>query len=283
MFLAVTFLLIIIGGLWYTLTKVAERVVFRPPPNSYSRHFISCTGNQLRFVGNVPTLEYIVDTVDPGTERLGLVPTLSDPIHNSRYTILYSHGNSADLLKCDNIIAKLSRDLNVNIVAYDYAGYGQNGKYRHCSESACYQDITNVYYDLFARGVSPDRIIVMGTSLGTGPTLELATKHRVAGVILRSPYTSIVRIVPWIGHVLAWIPFIDIFINVDKIAQVSAPLYIVHGKKDALIPVNHSYTLASKAKRLWKARYIEEGDHDLMKTDEDTILEDLRGFIASLS
>ena len=285
MLLIVTITLIVLGGLWYTLSKVAERFVFQPPLKSYPRDFVSCTGNKLRFVGNVPTLEYIVNkvnNVDTVSERLGLIPISSDPIYNSRYTILYSHGNSADLSKCDNIIAKLSLDLNVNIVAYDYTGYGQNGKHGQCSESACYQDISNVYYDLFARGVSPDQIIVMGTSLGTGPTLELAMNHRVAGVILRSPYTSIVRVVPWIGHVLAWIPFIDIFTNVDKIARLCVPVYIVHGKKDALIPVDHSYTLASKSQRLWRARYIEEGNHDIMKTDEDVIIEDLREFIASL-
>ena len=259
MYLVITVILI---GVWYTLTKVAEKFVFRPPLPTYPIDFTSCTGNKIRFIQNVPTLEYTVP--------------------NAKYTIIYSHGNPTDLLKCDTILADLSRDLGVNVLAYDYCGYGHNGRHGICSEESCYQDIYKVFCYLTSEGIFPNRIILMGTSLGTGPTIDLAKNYNVSGVILRSPFTSIVRIVPYIGDILAWIPFIDIFPNIDKISKVSAPLYIVHGKKDNLVPVEHAYALESKAKNLWQARYIEDGDHCLMKTSEDTILTDLREFIASL-
>ena len=240
-----------------------EQFAFYPPKESYPRDFVSCTGNKLQFVANVPILEYTVE--------------------NSRYTILYSYSTCADLSLCDKGLFGLSRALGVNIVAYDYSGYGQNGILGKCSEKACYQDIETVYSYLVAKGIPSDHVILMGTSLGSGPCVHLASKYRVGGVILQCPIASMARIVPKIGGILAKIPHLDMFVNVNKIGKVSAPLYIVHGKKDALIPVKQCQSLVSKASNVWRSRYIDGAGHaDLLEIGKNTINQDIQEFIAFL-
>jgi abhydrolase domain-containing protein 17 len=256
----------IVGLIWYGLSRIAETVVFMPPP-VYSER----TTN-LQFVENTPIIEYTVND-------------------SNAFTLIHSHGNACNLVRGDYFFGKLSKDLNVNIVAYDYQGYGPRSKYGRCSEKACYRDIERVYEYVRSKGVPANRIVLMGVSLGSGPSYELATKVPVAGLIIRSGYTSIVRVAAtFIGYtgaeLLARIPFIDIFTNLYKVNRIDAPVYLVHGMKDRLISYRDCKRMdavLTKHNLLWKARYIPEGDHNnLMMVAEEEILNDIRGFLKDL-
>lgn len=92
----------------------------------------------------------------------------------------------------------LARVLRVNIMAYDYTGYGKsNGT--PCEEK-CYADIEAAFrYLLEARHLKPEQIVLYGRSLGSGPSCYLAQKtaregHSVGGVILQSPLLSAYRV-----------------------------------------------------------------------------------------
>jgi hypothetical protein len=102
------------------------------------------------------------------------------------YTILYSHGNAEDLGMLSSYLADLSKILHVNILAYDYTGYGYSNRHlaKHSksmeklpSEQHCYADICAAYdYLIRLRGIPPRHIILFGRSIGSGPSCYLATK-----------------------------------------------------------------------------------------------------------
>jgi len=158
------------------------------------------------------------------------------------------------------------KNLKVDIVAYDYIGYGIcKGK---SSEAKCYRSINAVYQDLLKNGVKSQNIVLYGRSLGSGPTVHMAKllatgKKKIAGVILQSPLSSAVRVV---SPTLAVLP-IDIFENIKKIDKFRYPLYIVHGTQDEVVPYWHGEDLEKKAKNLWKFKSLEGAGHNNIESD----------------
>ena len=87
---------------------------------------------------------------------------------------------------------ELSYHLRVNVVLYDYTGYGLSTGAP--SELGCYADIESVFTWLVERCHVPvNRILAYGRSLGTGPSVHLATKNPLAGVIIQSGFASIYK------------------------------------------------------------------------------------------
>lgn len=92
-------------------------------------------------------------------------------------------------------------------------------------------------------------VVVLGQSLGTGAAVHVAAQRDVDGVILISPFTSMLALVaeklPWIpGRLLLASPFRS---DLD-IGRVTAPILIFHGDRDTLIPIEHARILAAMAK-----------------------------------
>lgn len=218
------------------------------------------------------------------------------------FTIIYSHENAEDLGSIYPRMKDLSQKLNVNILAWDYSGYGPynsrdadlrrknrrsfclfrrtDDKYRP-SEEKCYSDILLLYTWLRRRGVPPNKIILMGKSLGTGPTIYLASQlspSDYAGVILISPFTSIVRIV---SNLLALIPSLDIFPNIDRISRVKNPVLIFHGWNDEIVPYFHSCQLSNRIPYLYRFYlFPSRGHNDLTFQDLLPFLQQFLNFIS---
>ena len=84
------------------------------------------------------------------------------------------------------------KDQDWEFIAYDYPGYGLSTGTP--SEESCYESIDTVYqYLLNELGRSPERILIWGRSLGTGPSCYLASQQKVGGIILETPFTSALR------------------------------------------------------------------------------------------
>ena len=112
---------------------------------------------------------------------------------NARFTILHSHGNAVDLGQMSSFYLGLGTRINCNIFSYDYSGYGvSEGK---PSEKNLYSDIEAAWHAMRTRlGISPENIILYGQSIGTVPTVDLASKYEVGAVILHSPLMSGMRV-----------------------------------------------------------------------------------------
>src|SRR5262249_49330768 len=124
-----------------------------------------------------------------------------DEVRGAPFTVLLSHGNAEDL---DDMrwFTRRVNGLGLSVLTYDYEGYGTSeGK---PSEAPLYADI-DAAYDHLARTlhVPAERVIVYGRSLGGGPTVDLARRRPVGGVILESTFQSAfrvatrVRLLPW--------------------------------------------------------------------------------------
>ena len=245
--------------------RIAERYAFYPP--------------------NPPTYE--AEVVDVISKKYGHIPYLvfvASGFHNvwiDTWTIIYCHGNAEDLGIVRSWCRHISRGLGVNVIAWDYPGYGYNGTLGKCSESSCYDDMAQVYSWCLQQGIPENRIILWGKSLGSGIAVHQAArlaakKKSVAGVILQSPFTSAVRVVT---NKLSWLPFLDIFNNVSKINVIQAPIILIHGNRDTVIDISHSRELLEKCRR---ARFIElpGANHNDIENDyADTLLCQLANFI----
>jgi abhydrolase domain-containing protein 17 len=194
----------------------------------------------------------IVVPVTP-TENITLVYY---PNPKAQYTILFSHGNGEALGDAYAYHLQL-RNLGFNVVAYDYRGYGASSPGAP-SETKTYADITAAYrYTTETLKVPPDRIIVFGRSVGSGPSTYLASTQPIAGLILESAFTSTFRVVvPF-----PLLPF-DKYPNRDRIAKLKVPLLVIHGDRDQVIPFHHGQTLFQTAPGPKQFLAVPNADHN---------------------
>lgn len=155
----------------------------------------------------------------------------------SKVYILFSHGNAEDLGMIYDWCCELAEQLNVNLLAYDYEGYGKVSGVSP-SETACYYDIDAAYaYLTLDLQIDPRNIIIMGRSLGTGPSSYLAERLQkentnVAGLVLQCPLLSVFRVAFNFRFTLPY----DLFPTVDRIGALACPIYIIHGTRDEIVP-----------------------------------------------
>jgi len=201
--------------------KTISTLVFRPPPPTElrsSNYFWLETDN----VGNqIPA--FFVNSPD------------------AHVTFLFSHGNAEDLGMMYQRMKTLARILKVNIMTYEYTGYGMSTG-GPPTEAMCYKNIDAAYnYLTKVRKIPPNQVVLYGRSLGSGPSCYLAAKtakegQSVAGIILHSPFLSVYRVVVDCGFTLVG----DMFRNLDHAPKFRCPVLIIHGTKDEVVPFRHS-------------------------------------------
>ena len=194
-------------------------------------------------------------------------------------TILFFHGNTGSL---ENRIYKLNhfKDLNVNFLIIAWRGFsGNKGK---PSEIGLYKDAESAVKWLKSKGLKEENIILYGESLGTGVAVEIAQNKNYAGIILESPYTSMLNMGKKY-YPLFPVSFLlkDKFESDKKIKKISIPILILHGKADKIVPFSMGkkmYELANEPKYFYFQEY---GDH-MINYDEKLLLA-LKKFIQSLN
>jgi len=202
--------------------KAISTLVFRPPSPP----------TQLR-----SSNYFWLDTDDEGNQ----IPAFFVNYPDAHVTFLFSHGNAEDLGMMYYRMKSLARLLKVNIMTYEYTGYGlaTGGP---PNEHMCYKNIDAAYDHLTkVRKISPSQIVLYGRSLGSGPSCYLAAKtaeegQSVAGLILHSPFLSVYRVVVDLGFTIAG----DMFRNLDCAPKFRCPVLIIHGTKDEVVPFRHS-------------------------------------------
>jgi pimeloyl-ACP methyl ester carboxylesterase len=166
------------------------------------------------------------------------------PCAGARGTILYLHGNAGNLSHWLTVLEHTRDRLRVNILALDYRGYGKSaGK---PSESGLYADAVAAYdFLLREKGEKAERVLVWGHSLGTGVATELVTERRAAGLLLESPFTSIVEVAESaIPHAIVKRLLAEKFDSLGRAKQILLPTLVVHGTDDQTIPIRMGRALA---------------------------------------
>ncbi|CTQ52633.1 acetoin dehydrogenase E2 subunit dihydrolipoyllysine-residue acetyltransferase [Roseibium album] len=173
----------------------------------------------------------------------------SAPVTPDTPTVLYFHGNSG------NVSTRWKRfkqilDSGYGLYAPSYRGYA--GSEGSPSEAALVSDALEHFDRLIASGTP---IIVHGESLGSGVASAVATERPQAGLlVLEAPYTALVDMA---SAQYPWLPvnFLmeDKMLTRERLPGVKAPVLIVHGTEDRIIPVEHGqrlFELASDPKQL---------------------------------
>lgn len=165
------------------------------------------------------------------------VPCLLMPFLHARFLFIYFHANAEDLGLCHSF-CEIMRDLfQVHVLAVEYPGYGicagttdEDGIMANAT--AAIQFVTETLQ------WPCDGIKLFGRSLGTGPTVALASQYNVSGVILVSPFTSMRDIFRnQIGPLAEFVG--DRFRNAELAEKIESPTLIIHGQSDTLIPLEH--------------------------------------------
>ena len=191
-------------------------------------------------------------------------------IKNKDYLyMIISHGNAENINSVYRWVTNLLlKFVNVNIIIYEYTGYGNNEEQFSCSEQFCYNDAEAVYeYVNVELGIPHDRIIIFGRSLGSGPSCYLAEKYPVAGLILNSGFTSVFRIL----FKFRWtLPF-DMFPNIDRLKKINCPVCIVHSIKDEVVPFFHAKEMYRCSKNKFPPLYIDGTSHNTIDRYSDDV------------
>ncbi|ETV68124.1 hypothetical protein H257_15859 [Aphanomyces astaci] len=204
----------------------------------------------------------------------------------AKYTLLFSHGNAEDLGMVYDWFREVSRRINVNVMAYDYTGYGISLGIP--SEEAVYSDIEAAFaYLVNVKKTRPEHILLYGRSLGTGPSCYLAAKQSrlqapVGGVVLQSPLLSIYRVAFQFRFSLLG----DMFCNIDHVGHIESPVTIIHGTRDEVIPFWHGEELFVACQAAWRSLplWVQDAGHNnieaFLGTQGDAFFVHLRDFIA---
>jgi fermentation-respiration switch protein FrsA (DUF1100 family) len=156
------------------------------------------------------------------------------PTERSRATLLLSHGNGGNIShRLDKI--KTLNDLNLDILIYDYRGYGRSAG--RPSEDGLYRDAQSMYdYLRNEKMVPPQKIVAYGESLGGAVSIDLAGKNEVGGLIIESSFTSIHDMAK---SVFLYVPEFFLssrFDSLEKIKRINIPKLIMHSVEDEIVP-----------------------------------------------
>lgn len=197
----------------------------------------------------------------------------------ARYTLLLSHGNMEDLGIATSDASSYTDVLGCDICLYEYSGFGiATGK---PSEANCYADIEATYdFLVHDAGVNPNTIVLFGRSMGSGPTVYLASQRRVAGVILVAAFLSCARVVQ---NFKVTPPF-DLFPNIDRIGKVYCQVLLIHGKRDQIVPFSHGMELARRCRGAVETLWVDEAGHNNVEKDfPSIIISKVRHFLDNLT
>ena len=181
-----------------------------------------------------------------------------------RPTILYFHGNAGNLAsRAERIRRYLSRGYGILFMSYR----SYSGSTGSPSERNNVADAQLAYNSLIADGIAPDRIFVYGESLGSGVAVQIAAANEIAGLILDAPYTTIVDVAALEYPYLPVRPFVfDRYETVRHLPRVTAPLLILHGEADRVIPVEMGravYNAANAPKEIVTFPRAGHSDHHI--------------------
>jgi hypothetical protein len=188
---------------------------------------------------------------------------------------VYFHGNGGSLFNRRFRARALLED-GRGLLMVSYRGY--SGSTGSPSEAGLHQD-ARAAYDWVTGGYEPGRLVLYGESLGSGVAVRLAAERPVGGIVLDAPYTAtadIARSLYW------WLPvdllMRDPFRSIDHVGRLAAPLLVLHGERDRLVPIamgERLFAAAPEPKRFVRL----PGGHE---TNLEQGIDAVRGFLAEV-
>jgi hypothetical protein len=237
---------VVLVALFALLWFGQRRLIYFPDrtdPGSASAHFAAGSDVTLRTADGVTLRAW---RIDPGTPRGAAV--------------LYLPGNAGNRSgRVDVARALASQGFVVLLV--DYRGYGGNPG--SPSEAGLVMDARAAAAHLREAGFPAERTIYVGESLGTGVAVQLARTDPPAGILLRSPFTSLAAVAThsFGGLPVGW-AVRDRFDTLAVLPSVGASITVLAGSADTIVPSDQSTAVAQAAANLHESRTVPGAGHN---------------------
>lgn len=211
-------------------------------------------------------LEGVVPVTFPTRDGLTLTGWFVTRTHTPDATVIVFNGNAGNRAFRAPLAAALART-NLAVLLFDYRGFGGNPG--SPAEDGLRLDARAARdYVVGRSGGHGDRVVYFGESLGTAVATELAVEHPPAALILRSPFTSMTDVGRHHYPVLPvrWL-LRDRYVTIDRIAHVKAPVMVIGGDADSIVPIAQTRRVFEAARQPKSLLVIEGADHN-----DDTLL-----------
>ncbi len=181
--------------------------------------------------------------------------------------VLLAHGNGGNLSHRVPFAIRLRETLGAGVLLFDYPGYGRSeGK---PSEAGCYDAAEAAYHWLTATAKTPpDRVLILGESLGGGVAVQMAANHECRSLVLLFTFTTLPDAAK-VHYRLLPVRFLmkNRFDNISKIHTIHRPVFIAHGTADRVIPFVQGERLFAAANDPKEFVRMEGGEHDIALPD----------------
>ncbi len=186
------------------------------------------------------------------------------PARETRPVIAYFHGNGGSIAYRADRLVRFARE-GYGVLMLEYRGYGGNPG--SPSEAGFYDDAQAAVDFLRHQGIVGRRLVLYGESLGSAVAVHIAARQEVGGLILEAPFTSVAALAQYHfpfapAALLTW----DKYDSLSQIGYVKAPILVLYGGRDGLVPGRFSaalYAAAPEPKEKWFAP--DAGHEDLVR------------------
>ena len=182
------------------------------------------------------------------------------PARAGRPVIAYFHGNGGHIGYRAERLLRFARE-GYGVLMAEYRGYGGNPGTP--TETGFYADGRAALAFLQHEGVAANRIVLYGESLGGGVAVELAAHHDIAALILEAPVTSVAEVAQ--SH-YPFVPasrmVLDRFDLVARIGRIRAPILVLHGERDRVVPIRYGRALFDAAPEPKEGWFAPEAGHE---------------------
>lgn len=193
------------------------------------------------------------------------------PARPGKPTILYFHGNGGEITdRTERFAAYQAQGFGVFFLSY--RGYGASTG--SPTEKGLVDDAGAAYDWLMARGVAADEVMLVGESLGSGVAVQLAAGRKVRALALEAPFASAANVA---AAAYWWLPvrllMKDKFDSSALIDKVKAPILVIHGDLDGVVPLSEGQALFARANEPKEMVVIPGGNHGSIFSPESWALE----------
>jgi uncharacterized protein len=182
------------------------------------------------------------------------------PARPGRPVIAYFHGNGGHVGYRAERLLRFARE-GYGVLMVEYRGYGGNPGTP--TEAGFYADGRAALEFLGREGVAPSRLVLYGESLGSGVAVALAAEHQVAALVLEAPFTSVAEVAQrHFPYVPASRMVTDRFDSLSRIGSVRAPILVLHGERDRVVPIRFGRALLDAAPEPKEGWFAPEAEHE---------------------
>ena len=183
------------------------------------------------------------------------------PPNNGAPVIAYFHGNGGHLGHRSNRMMRFAQ-AGLGVLLLEYRGYGGNPG--NPSETGFYTDAAAALDFLSGQqGIPANRLVLYGESLGSGVAAHMAAGREIAALILEAPFTKLADPAAYhYPYVPVSLLLRDRFDSLTAIVSVTAPILVLHGERDGVVPARFGHALFDAAPEPKEGWFSPEGSHE---------------------